>query len=134
MIYRTLPDKANTAICGSSSGGLISFKMLWEHSDIFSKAACLSPAFKIDKIDYVAPILDYLGAKKNIKIYIDNGGIGLEEQLQPGIDEMISGLIEKGYIENEDFLFVKDSLAVHNEAAWSKRVYRYLEFLFPIKE
>ena len=132
--YRTLPDKANTAICGSSSGGLISFKMLWEHSDIFSKAACLSPAFKIDKIDYIAPVRDYLGAKKNILIYIDNGGIGLEEQLQPGIDEMILALKEKGFVENKDLLFVKDSLAEHNEFAWTKRVYRFLEFLFPIKK
>jgi predicted alpha/beta superfamily hydrolase len=132
--YRTLPDFKNTAVGGSSSGGLISFILAWENPDVFSKAACLSPAFKIGKIDYVAPIHDYVGAKKNIKIYFDNGGIGLEEQLQPGIDEMISVLIEKGYVENEDFLFVKDSLAEHNESAWAKRVYRFLEFLFPMKE
>ena len=132
--YKTLPDKNNTAICGSSSGGLISFKMIWEHSDVFSKAACLSPAFKIGNINYVAPVRDFLGAKKNIKIYIDNGGIGLEEQLQPGIDEMILALKEKGFVENKDFLFVKDSLAEHNESAWAKRVYRFLEFLFPMKE
>ena len=42
--------------------------MIWEHSDVFSKAACLSPAFKIGNIDYVAPVRDYLGAKKNIMI------------------------------------------------------------------
>jgi predicted alpha/beta superfamily hydrolase len=133
-VYNTLPDKNNTAICGSSSGGLISFKMIWEYSDVFSKAACISPAFKIGNIDYVAPVRDYLGAKKNVKIYIDNGGIGLEEQLQPGINEMIAALLEKGFVENEDLLFVKDTLAEHNESAWSKRVYRFLEFLFPIKE
>ncbi len=132
--YKTLPDCKNTSVAGSSSGGLISFIIAWENPDIFAKAACFSPAFKIGKIDCIAPVRNYLGAKKDILIFIYNGGIGLEEQLQPGIDEMIEALIEKGYIENEDFLFVKDTLAEHNESAWSKRVYRFLEFLFPMKE
>jgi predicted alpha/beta superfamily hydrolase len=131
--YRTLPDSKNTAIAGSSGGGLISFILTWEYSDVFSKAACLSPAFKIQNIDYIAPVKNYMGAKKNIKIYIDIGGIGLEEKLQPGVDEMLSVLKEKGFVENEDLFFVKDPLAEHNEAAWSKRVYKFLEFLFPYK-
>lgn len=131
--YRTLPDKDNTAAGGSSSGGLISFILTWEHSDVFTKAACLSPAFKIDKVDYVAPLKQYVGAKKNIKIYIDNGGIGLEQQLQPGIDEMLTALKEKGFVEENDLLYFKDSYAEHTESAWAKRVYRFLKFMFPIK-
>jgi hypothetical protein len=67
-------------------------------------------------------------------IYIDNGGIGLEEQLQPGIDEMLSALKEKGFVQGEDILYFKDSSAEHNESAWAKRVYRFLEFMFPIKK
>jgi|WetSurMetagenome_2_1015567.scaffolds.fasta_scaffold41499_2 predicted alpha/beta superfamily hydrolase len=132
--YRTLPDRNNTAIAGSSSGGLISFMMLWEYSDIFSKAACVSSAFKFDDIDYVSTVKKYAGPKKEIKIYIDNGGIGLEKELQPGIDEMLIALKEKGFEENKDMLWVKDSLAEHNESAWAKRVYKYLKFLFPNKE
>lgn len=130
-IYHTLPDKKNTAIAGSSSGGLISFIALWNYPDIFSKAACVSPAFKISDIDFVAPVRTYSGARKNIKIYIDNGGIGLEEKLQPGIDEMITALKEKGYEEKHDFIFVKDQYAEHTEFAWSRRVYKFLEYLFP---
>jgi len=132
--YRTIPDKENTAVGGSSGGGLISFIMLWEHSDVFSKAACLSPAFKIEKIDYIAPIRNYLGSKKNIKIYIDNGGIGMEQKLQPGIDEMLAVLKEKGFVEDSDLLYFKDPTAEHNEYAWAKRVYRFLEFMFPLKK
>lgn len=133
-VYHTLPDRQNTAIGGSSSGGLISFIMAWEHSDVFSMAACLSPAFKIKKIDYVAPVKSYSGARKDIMLYIDNGGIGLEEQLQPGIDEMLSALKEKGFVQGKDILYFKDSSAEHNESAWAKRVYRFLEFMFPIKK
>ena len=43
-VYRTLPDRENTATGGSSLAGLISFMLVWKHSDVFSMAACLSPA------------------------------------------------------------------------------------------
>lgn len=129
--YRTLPDYKNTAVGGSSSGGLISFIIAWENPDVFSKSACFSPAFKISTIDYVAPVQNYIGAKKDLKIFIYNGGIGLEEQLQPGIDEMMHVLNEKGFVENQDLLFIKDSSAEHNESAWGKYVYKFLEFFFP---
>jgi len=131
--YHTLPDRDNTAVAGSSSGGLISFMLLWEYSDIFSKATCISPAFKIDDIDFVSPVKNFTGKKKDIKVYIDNGGIGLEKALQPGIDEMLIALKEKGFEENNDILWVNDSLAEHNESAWAKRVYKFLKFLFPYK-
>ena len=133
-VYNTLPDKKNTSVGGSSSGGLISFIMVWENSDVFSRAACVSPAFKTREIDYVAPVRNFTGAKKDIKIYIDNGGIGLDERLQPGTDEMVNALKEKGFVENVDLLYKKDSSAEHNESAWAKRVHSFLEFLFPITQ
>jgi predicted alpha/beta superfamily hydrolase len=132
--YKTLPDCKNTTVSGSSSGGLISFIMAWENPDVFSKTACFSPAFKISNIDYVAPVKKYIGAKKDLKIFIYNGGVGLEEQLQPGIDEMMLVLKEKGFVENQDLLFIKDSSAEHNESAWAKNVYRFLEFFFPLEK
>lgn len=132
--YRTLPDRENNSVGGSSLGGLISFMMLWEYSNIFSKAACLSPAFKIGKIDFVTQVKSFSSCKKDIKIYIDNGGIGLEEELQPGIDEMLTVLKDKGYESGKDLIWVKDISAEHNEAAWAKRVYRFLKFFFPIKK
>ncbi len=51
--YRTKPDRINTATGGGSLGGLISFMLMWDYSEIFSKAVCFSPAFKIDQYDFV---------------------------------------------------------------------------------
>jgi hypothetical protein len=68
-----------------------------------------------------------------MKLYLDNGGVGLENDLQPGIDEMLDVLKSKGFIENENLLWFKDANAKHDENAWSKRVHRFLEFLFPKK-
>lgn len=128
--YRTLPDRNNTATMGSSMGGLISFMLVWEHSEVFSKAACLSPAFKIRKLDYLPYVTGYDGPKKPIRIYIDNGGIGLEKQLQPGVEETIGVLKNIGYKEGEDLLIYFDKNAEHNEPAWAKRLHIPMQFLF----
>ncbi len=41
---RTLPDRANTLIAGSSMGGLMSLYAATAFNDVFGRAACLSPA------------------------------------------------------------------------------------------
>jgi predicted alpha/beta superfamily hydrolase len=40
----TLPDREHTAVGGSSMGGLMAYYSVVARNDIFSKAACLSPA------------------------------------------------------------------------------------------
>jgi predicted alpha/beta superfamily hydrolase len=120
--YRTNPGKNNTSVGGSSMGGIISFALAWEYPEVFSKAICMSPAFKISQIDYVKEVENYNGKKKNIKLYIDNGGIGLEEQLQPGIDDMLNALDLKGYKKEVDYLWILDKNAKHFEAEWAKRM------------
>jgi predicted alpha/beta superfamily hydrolase len=128
--YRTLRDRKNTATIGSSLGGLISFILTWEHPEVFSMAGCLSPALKIDNLDYVSKISSYNDKKKNIKIYFDNGGVGLEKKLQPGLDGTIDILKQKGYMEGKDFVVFIDDAGEHNEAAWAKRLWRPLLFMF----
>lgn len=126
---RTKPDRRNTIVGGSSAGGTISFMLVWEHPDIFSKAICMSPAFKSlspGGWDYTHVVRDSNGKKKPVFFYIDNGGIGLDSQLQPGIDEMIMALKAKGYAEGKDFVFIRDLTAKHFEADWAKRFPRAL--------
>ena len=127
--YRTIPNRDNTFVGGSSSGGIISFMLLWEYSNIFSKAACFSPAFATDYYNYPLQIKDS-EICEDIKVYIDNGGIGVDEILQPGIDLMLETLRDKGYNEGIDFIFNIYPSAEHNEAAWAKRVPTMLKFLF----
>jgi predicted alpha/beta superfamily hydrolase len=122
--YRTRPDRKHTIVGGSSAGGIISFMLVWEHPDVFSKAICMSPAFKSlspGGWDYTRVVRSSNGQKKPIFLYIDNGGIGLDSQLQPGIDEMLTALKTKGYAEGKDFLFLPDPTAKHFEADWAKR-------------
>ncbi|NWF90715.1 MAG: histidine kinase [Ignavibacteriaceae bacterium] len=128
--YRTLPERKYTAVAGSSMGGLISFMLAWCYPEVFSMAACFSPAFKVYEYNYVDTVHNYLGNKKNIKLYIDNGGIGIETELQPGIDEMIAALQNKGYEKGKDLIWYFDKDAAHTESAWAKRFWRPLILFF----
>ncbi len=119
--YRTQKDKDHTIVGGSSLGGLISFMLVWQHPDIFSKAICMSPAFKINKLDYVKNVLVYSGKNKPVFFYIDNGGVGLDSQLQPGVNAMLTALQKKGYEEGKEVNYVSDVTANHSEASWAKR-------------
>ena len=128
--YRTKTDAANTAVMGSSMGGLCSFLMAWRHPDVFSKAACLSSAFLFDNNRILKEVKSYTGSRKRIRIYMDCGGRGMEARLKKGMDEMREILSEKGFREDVDFEYFYDETAEHNEPAWAERVWRPLKFLF----
>jgi predicted alpha/beta superfamily hydrolase len=70
--YRTLMDKQNTAIAGSSMGGLISMYAVLQYPKVFGKAGVFSPSFWItDK-----KIFDDIrkkGSKVNSFIYLYGG-------------------------------------------------------------
>jgi len=130
QIYRTKPDAKNTAVMGSSMGGLSSFLFVWKRADIFSKAGCISSAFLWDDNRILREVRNYSGGKKPIRVYLDDGSEGLEARLKPGYDEMVSLLQEKGYKRGGDLEYFHDESAAHNEPAWAKRIWRPLLFMF----
>ena len=125
--YRTRPERQHTFVGGSSAGGLCAFILAWEHPQVFSKAVCFSPAFKLSlaemvkKLDYVKTVEASARPDPSPLIYIDNGGVGLEKALQPGIDEMLQTLKQKGLREDIDFFWRHYPEAHHNESAWAAR-------------
>lgn len=128
--YRTKPEAKNTAVMGSSMGGLSSFLFVWKRPDIFSKAGCLSSAFLWEDDKILKEVKTYSGAKKLIHVYLDDGSEGLEARLKPGYDEMVRLLQAKGYKRGVDLEYFYDEGAAHNEPAWAKRIWRPLLFMF----
>lgn len=120
--YRTQTKPKHTYVGGSSMGGLISFMLVWEHPEVFSKAICMSPAFQFLKFDYIPTVEGTATPPQKVQWYIDNGGMGLERELQPGIDAMFVALREKGYRSGKDYFWYQEPEAEHNEAAWAKRL------------
>jgi predicted alpha/beta superfamily hydrolase len=139
--YRTKPGRESTFVGGSSAGGLCAFMLAWEHAGVFRGAICMSPAFRIEKdltkqdtddvtIDYVATVERSQRPKLMTFFYIDIGGQGLEQRLQPGVDAMLAELKSKGLQEGRDYAHVRDPAAQHFEGAWAMRFPRAIELLF----
>ena len=122
--YRTLNDRANTLVAGSSMGGLVSL-YLGRESAIFGKIGILSPAF------WTAPV--YMGqfagsTKISQRTYID---IGTAETTSAWEDTLnaYDVFLKQGYSPNADLRLVWGCGDAHNEAAWKRRlpvIYRYL--------
>jgi|SRR5690554_1206405 len=123
--YRTLSSRENTAVMGSSMGGLISFYLVWNFPDVFSKAGCLSSSFYFDDEHAIKMVKNYSGPKKNIKIYLDHGEDGII-----GNQRMFCALTKKGFMIGKDIDYYYAPGAVHNEEAWAERLERPLRFLF----
>lgn len=128
-VYRTKADAANTAVMGSSLGGLISFLMAWWYPNTFSKAACLSGSFFWNHYKTVKMVRDYRGAKKPLRIYLDVGS--QETLLREGYEQMVKLLQKQHYGKGTDLKFFLDRGADHNEYHWGNRAWRGLKFLFP---
>lgn len=124
-IYRTHHGRDNTAIIGSSMGGLISFYAGWYFYDIFSKAGCMSSSFYYHNDQVLKMVEEYSGDKIPVKFYIDHGEDGLIRG-----QKMFCLLTQKGYVIGSDIDYFYAPKAEHNEAEWAARLERPLLFFF----
>lgn len=123
--YRTLTDSNNTALIGSSMGGLVSFNTAWKHPEIFGMAGCMSSSFYYNDEKVFKMIDEYDGQKKHIKFYIDHGEDGLIRG-----QRMFCKLTQLGYVIGTDLDYFYNRGAGHNETEWAKRLERPLIFFF----
>jgi predicted alpha/beta superfamily hydrolase len=130
--YRTLPEREHTATMGSSMGGLVSFLLVWYHSETFSKASCLSPSFIFRKNQAYKAIKKSPLPKHPIAVYMDCGGIGGERLLHRGCKRMIRLLRCKGFLKRNELRFSYYRNARHSEADWAKRLWRHFLWLYGI--
>ena len=69
---RTLPDRQNTLIAGSSMGGLMALYAALHYNEAFSRAACLSPSLWTDP-DQVREMIMKAEPAPDTLIYMDYG-------------------------------------------------------------
>jgi predicted alpha/beta superfamily hydrolase len=122
--YRTLAHANNTAVMGSSLGGVVSFYLGWQWPAVFGKVACLSSTFT-----YRDNLLERvtLEAKRPIKIYLDSGWPA--DNYEP-TRAMRDRLIWKGYRPGSELFYLAFPEAKHNENAWADRSPIPFQFLF----
>ena len=134
--YRTLPDRKNTAVAGSSMGGLISWYIAWRCPEVFGTAGCISPWFvfryrdrKGQKVDFGKLIAK--GPKKPVRFYLDCGDSGWRKDGKSGTVNARDALIKAGWRIGRDLRFVLEKGGVHNERAWARRFPGFLRWVFP---
>ncbi len=122
--YRTLPGPSNTAVMGSSLGGVVSFYLAWSRPDVFGKAACLSSTFgwRDDLQERVTG-----GETSPVKLYLDSGWPKDNYEVNRN---MRDALVRAGLREGVDLLYLAFPQALHNEQAWATRCHIPLQFLF----
>lgn len=135
--YRTKTDAANTAICGSSMGALISLYALCEYPNIFGEAACLSTHWPLLP-DNTHPstseafkkyLFEKLPSPENHRIYFDYGTVSLD-QYYASHQKTVDGILTtKGYT-SDNWITKKFEGAAHTEKDWQKRFYEVLLFLY----
>lgn len=127
--YKTLPDAANTAIGGSSLGGLLTMHVGIRHSATFSKLAALSPSVWWDD-RVILKEVDALPKKLPQRIWLD---AGTREGPETIADARLlrDALVAKGWVVGEDLHYLEAVGGEHNEASWGARIGPVLEFLFP---
>jgi predicted alpha/beta superfamily hydrolase len=132
--FRTMKDAKNTAIMGSSMGGIISLWAAVTRSDVFAQAAGLSPS-----LQYAEAFESRLGGgwKPPIRAYMDMGTAEMPgpqgRQLADTLEIVRNRLKGAGWDEGKDFVANVIEGGEHNEAAWAARVDKPLTFLFAPK-
>jgi len=128
--FRTLSDKKNTYMMGSSMGGLISIYAITQYPNVFGSVACLSTHFPVSlkqnnpRIPML--IINYLKFSlpepKNINIYFDYGTETLDSWYEPYQKQMDEVMKSKGYIQGKNWETLKFEGAEHSEISWRKRL------------
>ena len=124
--FRTLPQREQTGIAGSSMGGLVSLWAYFRAPHAFGFAAALSPALWFGQrgiFDFVAQAPDAPG-----RLYLD---MGTREGGHTLLDarRMHDVLRAKGYADGDSLRYVEEEGARHTETAWRRRFKKAVPFL-----
>jgi len=129
--FRTLPEAANTGLGGSSLGGLITLFLGFEHPEVFSRLAVISPSLWWNQ----RSILTYVEQQNPIprpRIWLDIGTAEGNQHVRD-TERLNRILLGKGWVAGQDLCLSVVPDAVHDESAWAARFHDVLTFLFPPK-
>lgn len=140
--FRTRTGRVDTAIAGSSMGGLMSCYAITARPDVYGQAACVSshwPAVAPDAVGsadqatldlWLAYFGKTLGAPNGRRIWMDHGTATLDAFYAP-YQTAIDGRFEQlGWRRGTDFESRVYPGAAHEENAWAARLPEIMTWLF----
>jgi predicted alpha/beta superfamily hydrolase len=133
--YRTLPDREETGIAGSSLGGLISLYAVFKHPEVFGSAGVVSPALFWANRKVFTHVRTAI-TPRPLKIWLDIGTAegepaGPVTEFTKAVADcrrLVRTLEAKGY-GPEEVHYEEIEGGRHHELDWADRVDRMLLFL-----
>ena len=122
--YRSLTGPENTAVMGSSLGGVVSFYLAWQYPDIFGMAACMSSTFGFQD-DLRARV--EAEAKRPVRFYLDSGWPHDNYEVTRDLRTL---LLRRGYDDGHELTYLAFPEALHNEKSWAMRVHIPIQLFF----
>lgn len=127
LTFRTLGDRENTGIGGSSMGGLISIYAGMMYPEVYSKLMIFSPSL------WVAPNIHFhainFDESLDTRIYL-YGGAEESVNMIPNLKRFKQTIEQQGVGANIDFNLSIDPNGKHNEARWGEEFPKAIEWLF----
>lgn len=130
--FRTLADRDNTLIGGSSLGGLISHFSVYEYPDIFGKALIFSPSywFNSDVYEFTRTRFQQLRDRAHADLYLLAGGRESFITAEP-VQSMYEQLLDWGH--PEDRIRVKHvEHGEHSEWFWNAEFREAVRWMFAL--
>lgn len=123
---KTKTDRFNTAIMGSSLGGLVSLYAGLKYPETFGRVGALSPSIWWNERSI---LMAYQQATRlPLKVYLDSGTEGGEQPQD--VRDLVGVLNHRGFHNRTLYYFIQEG-AQHSEYFWSMRLPLALQFLFP---
>lgn len=132
--FRTLNNRENTIVAGSSMGGFISLYIGFRYQNVFSKVGAFSTAAWFKE----GELLEFLreqGQIEKMKVYLDIGTEETSNEDDPNFkDYYINGTIRIyetlcEFMDKEDIKLIIDEGATHSEIYWAKRFKEFINFI-----
>lgn len=127
--FRTLKNKENTLIGGSSMGGLISFDIGLRYPDIFGYIMAMSTSFQIPEKGKREKFLNSITLSNETRLYLDSG---YPKDNSEFIEPVKLELLEKGFNQNNLFTKITPGHS-HSESDWAKRFMDAIIWLYNSK-
>ena len=129
--YRTLPNEGNTAMGGSSLGGLVTLYLGLKYAQFFSRLAVFSPSIWWNHKSIIGYANEYEGPPWP-KMWFSMGS-DEARRAQPDADLLYKRLVTNGWRPETSIHYERVPGGTHDETAWAAQVAPMLRFLFPAK-
>jgi predicted alpha/beta superfamily hydrolase len=127
--YRTLPDRAHTAVMGSSMGGIVSLYLAYHHHDVFGMAGCLSATVRPPDRSLYTKAWRQDSPLHKVRLWVDYDAPRPTDEKGGYRWHSDEFLKQWDWLQSKNFV-IKGIAEDHTEAAWRSRLDEVMLFLF----